>query len=99
MNPSLLIVFFIGLGFVLLTVKPGNIPFPFQMKKFGFASFGMAALILLSESVTIIEPGYVGVPVTFGNVGPQSLPAGMHPIFFLTDVYKMSIQTKNYTTS
>jgi prohibitin 1 len=54
---------------------------------------------MLSASFTIIEPGYVGVPVTFGNVGSQSIPAGLHPIFFLTDVYKMSIQTKDYTMS
>jgi regulator of protease activity HflC (stomatin/prohibitin superfamily) len=59
----------------------------------------VALLALVSESVTIIEPGYVGVPVTFGTVGSHSLPAGFHPIFFLTDVYKMSIQTKDYTMS
>ena len=72
---------------------------PINFKKLGYASLGLAVLAFVSASFTIIEPGYVGVPVTFGNVGSQSLPAGIHPIFFLTDVYKMSIQTKDYTMS
>jgi regulator of protease activity HflC (stomatin/prohibitin superfamily) len=99
MPTSFLIVLFIAVGIALLTAKPRNTVYPMNFKKFGYASFGIAALVLLSESFTIIEPGYVGVPVTFGNVGSQSLPAGIHPIFFLTDVYKMSIQTKDYTMS
>ncbi len=97
MNTLFLIVVFAALGIVLLTVKPRNVSYPFNFKKIGYISLGLAVLSMLSESFTIIEPGYVGVPVTFGNVGSQSLPAGIHPIFFLTDIYKMSIQTKDYT--
>ncbi len=99
MTASFFIVLFAAVGIALLTVKPRNVSYPFNFKKLGFASLGLAVLSLLSASFTIIEPGYVGVPVTFGNVGSQSLPAGIHPIFFLTDVYKMSIQTKDYTMS
>ncbi len=99
MPTSLLIVVFIVAGIVLLTLKSRNASRPGEFRKLGFASFGLAALFLLSASFTIVEPGYVGVPVTFGNVGSQSLPAGIHPIFFLTDVYKMSVQTKAYTMS
>jgi regulator of protease activity HflC (stomatin/prohibitin superfamily) len=99
MNTSFLIVLFAAIGVALLTVKVRDEAFPFNPKKLGLAVLGLALLALLSESVTIIEPGYVGVPVTFGNVGSQSLGAGIHPIFFLTDVYKMSIQTKDYTMS
>ena len=99
MNTSFLIVLFAAIGVALLTVKTNNVGLPFSPKKLGLAVLGLALLALLSESVTIIEPGYVGVPVTFGSVGSQSLPAGIHPIFFLTDVYKMSIQTKDYTMS
>jgi len=99
MSASFLILLFIAAGIILLTVKGGDVSYPVNFKKFGYASLGLAVLALISESFTIIEPGYVGVPVTFGNVGSQSLQAGIHPIFFLTDVYKMSVQTKNYTMS
>ena len=99
MATSFLIVLFAAVGIALLTVKLRDGAYPNNFKKLGFAFLGLAVLALLSESFTIIEPGYVGVPVTFGNVGSQSLPAGIHPIFFLTDVYKMSVQTKDYTMS
>jgi regulator of protease activity HflC (stomatin/prohibitin superfamily) len=99
MNASFFIVLFAAVGIALLTIKPRNVLYPINLKKLGFASLGLAVLSLLSASFTIIQPGYVGVPVTFGNVSSQSLPAGIHPIFFLTDVYKMSIQTKDYTMS
>ena len=99
MSTSFFIVVFVIVGIVLLTAKSRNVAYPVNLKKLAFASFGLALLFLISASLTIIEPGYVGVPVTFGNVGAQSLPAGIHPIFFLTDVYKMSVQTKAYTMS
>ena len=99
MTTSLLILIFIAVGIALLTYKGGDSAYPIRFKNLGFISLALAVLALISESFTIIEPGYVGVPVTFGNVGAQSLPAGLHPIFFLTDVYKMSIQTKDYTMS
>ena len=97
MNTSFLIVLFAAVGIALLTIKGRNVAYPVNFKKLGYLSLGLAVLSLIAASITIIEPGYVGVPVTFGNVGSQSLPAGIHPIFFLTDVYKMSIQTKAYT--
>ena len=99
MTTSFFIVLFAAVGIALLTVKVRDGSYPFSFKKIGYVSLGLAVLALVSASLTIIEPGYVGVPVTFGNVGSQSLPAGIHPIFFLTDVYKMSIQTKDYTMS
>jgi regulator of protease activity HflC (stomatin/prohibitin superfamily) len=99
MSTSFFIVVFVIVGIVLLTVKSKNVAYPVNFKKLALASFGLAVLFLISASLTIIEPGFVGVPVTFGNVGAQSLPAGIHPIFFLTDVYKMSVQTKAYTMS
>ncbi len=99
MTTSFFILVFLALGIALVTFKPRDVVYPIKFKKLGYASFGLAFLSLISASFTIIEPGYVGVPVTFGNVGSQSLPAGLHPIFFLTDVYKMSIQTKDYTMS
>jgi regulator of protease activity HflC (stomatin/prohibitin superfamily) len=99
MTNSFFIVLFAVAGIALLVIKPRNVQYPFNYKKFGLASLGLAVLALLAQSFTIIEPGYVGVPVTFGSVGAQPIPAGFHPIFFLTDIYKMSIQTKDYTMS
>ncbi len=97
MTASFFIVLFAILGIALLTVKPRNLAYPIKFKQMGYISLLLAGITLASASFTIIDPGYVGVPVTFGNVGAQSLPAGIHPIFFLTDIYKMSIQTKAYT--
>jgi regulator of protease activity HflC (stomatin/prohibitin superfamily) len=99
MTPSFFALVFVAIGIALLTFKARGISDATKLRKLGYASFGLAVLILISASFTIIEPGYVGVPVTFGNVGSHSIPAGFHPIFFLTDVYKMSIQTKDYTMS
>lgn len=93
------IVLFIVVGAALMTIKSVDASYPIRFKKIGYVSFGLAILAFVAGSFTIIEPGYVGVPVTFGNVGSQSLPAGFHPIFFFTDIYKMSIQTKDYTMS
>ena len=99
MKDSFFILLFAIVGIVLLTVKPRNMQYPVNLKKFGLASLGLAVLSLIAASFTIVQPGSVGVPVTFGSVGAQSIPAGLHPIFFLTDVYQMSIQTKDYTMS
>ena len=99
MTTLFLVAFLVLVGIVLLSTKSREGAPPVNFKKFGLISLGLAVVAMLAGSFTIIEPGYVGVPVTFGNVGAHSLPAGMHPIFFLTDVYKMSVQTKNYTMS
>jgi len=99
MTTSFFIVLFAALGIALLTVRRRDASYPIDFRKAGFVSLGLAVLAFSAASFTIIEPGYVGVPVTFGNVGSQSLPAGIHPIFFLTDIYKMSVQTKAYTMS
>ena len=99
MTTSFFIVLFAALGIALLTVKRRDTSYPIDFRKAGLVSLGLAVLAFGAASFTIIEPGYVGVPVTFGNVGSQSLPAGIHPIFFLTDIYKMSVQTKAYTMS
>jgi prohibitin 1 len=99
MTASFFIALFVVVGIALLTLKPRMSAYPVSFTKLGCASLALAALVLLSASFTILEPGYVGVPVTFGSVGPQPIPAGLHPIFFLTEVYKMSVQTKDYTMS
>ena len=97
MMDLLFIVLFIVIGIAFINVK--ETPYPVKFKKLGYASFGLAILSIIAGSFTIVEPGYVGVPVTFGNVGAHSIPAGFHPIFFLTEVNKMNIQTKDYTMS
>ena len=93
------VVLFIVIGIALLNVKGNYNSYPIKFKKFAYISFGLAILSIIAGSFTIIEPGYVGVPVTFGNVGAHSIPAGFHPVFFLTDIYKMNIQTRDYTMS
>ncbi len=99
MTTTFVIAVLIAIGIALTTARQSNPAVPFRLKKLGYLAFGLAIAVLISASFTIIDPGYVGVPVTFGNVAAQSLPAGIHPIFFLTDIYKMSVQTKNYTMS
>ncbi len=93
------IVLFIVVGIALVSVKVTDESYPIKFRKMGYASFVLALISFGAGSFTVVEPGDVGVPVLFGNVGAQALPAGFHPIFFMTDVYRMSIQTKDYTMS
>ncbi|MFI5252748.1 MAG: prohibitin family protein [Bacteroidota bacterium] len=51
-------------------------------------------LIALSQSVTTIPPGHVGVVNFFGTVSDYTLKAGINMVNPLAEVIKMSIQTQ-----
>ncbi len=69
MTTLFFIVLFIVIGIALTTTKINDASSPIKFKKIGYACFGLAVKTFAAGSFTIIEPGYVGVQVTFGSVG------------------------------
>ena len=56
------------------------------------------AIVFVWTSVHIVQPGTVGVPVTFGHPG-KPLSPGLHITLPFTTTYSMSTRTQNYTMS
>jgi regulator of protease activity HflC (stomatin/prohibitin superfamily) len=54
------------------------------------------AIVFVWTSVHIVQPGTVGVPVTFGHPG-KPLSPGLHITLPFTSAYSMSTRTQNYT--
>ena len=63
------------------------------------ALFGLAALLFIGASFTIIPAGHIGVQVLFGRVQPTALTEGMKMINPFVDVTEMSVRTETYTMS
>ena len=63
------------------------------------ALFGLAALLFIGSSFTIIPAGHIGVQVLFGRVQPNALTEGMRLINPLVDIEEMSVRTETYTMS
>jgi prohibitin 1 len=60
--------------------------------------FSIFAIIIVYTSVHVVQPGTVGVPVTFGRAG-KSLSPGFHITLPFTRAYSVSTRTQNYTMS
>ena len=60
------------------------------------AVIGVAALVLflLTNPIKVIPAGHVGVKDFFGIVSKNALPPGVHLVFPMTRVVRMSIQTQ-----
>ena len=56
------------------------------------------AVVFVWTSVHVVQPGTVGVPVTFGHAG-KPLSPGLHITLPFTRAYSMSTRTQNYTMS
>lgn len=56
------------------------------------------AIIIVWTSVQVVQPGNVGVPVTFGHPS-KPLGAGLHLTLPFTTAYSLSTRTQNYTMS
>ena len=59
----------------------------------------LAALAALSECITVIPAGHVGIVDFFGNVQSATLKAGINPVNPLARVVKMSVQTQEMKES
>lgn len=53
--------------------------------------------IAISQSITIIPAGHVGLKDFFGNVSDGTLPAGLHLVNPLLKIHKLSIRTQEVT--
>ena len=60
---------------------------------------GVALLVLLSLSTTIVEVGHVGVVDVFGSVRATPLPAGLNFVNPLAKVHPVSVQTAIITAA
>lgn len=66
----------------------------------GLVTFLLAifAIVIVYTSVHVVQPGTVGVPVTFGHPG-KALSPGLHISLPFTSVSSMPTRTQNYTMS
>ena len=71
-------------------IDPGTFGFNYAR----FLGLGLLILFVLYLCATVVPAGHVGVKDFFGQVSPQTLPAGIRFVMPLTSVIKMSIQTQ-----
>jgi prohibitin 1 len=69
------------------------------LKLIGLGMVGLIGVILLSNCITRVPTGHVGVLTLFGRVTGKVLSEGMHPINPLKTSNQMSIQTKTIKES
>jgi prohibitin 1 len=69
------------------------------LKLVGLGIVGLIGVILLSNCITRVPTGHVGVLTLFGRVTRDVLPEGMHPINPLKTSNQMSIQTRTIKES
>ncbi len=67
--------------------------------KVAWLVLGIAALILLVKSITVVPAGYVGVVDIFGNVRDRELSSGIHLVNPLARIITMTVRTEEYTMS
>jgi len=63
------------------------------------AVIGVVAVIIMLGSIRVVQPGYVGVQVLFGNVSKDILKNGLHIVFPLVEVKNLDVRTQDYTMS
>jgi regulator of protease activity HflC (stomatin/prohibitin superfamily) len=62
--------------------------------RFAVIAIAVVVLVMLSNPLKVIPAGHVGVKDFFGIVSKNVLPPGVHVVFPLTRVVRMSIQTQ-----
>ena len=73
---------------------------PKQKKKLvSWSILAVLVVLFLAKSIIIIPAGYTGIYHLFGKVKDTAYPSGMHLIFPLAKIEKMSIRTQEYTMS
>lgn len=81
-----------GISGIILKTVDGDIP----VRAAGIIAIIIASLMLIFSSVTVIEPGKTGVPVTFGSTGSPIEP-GINIVAPWTDVIEFSCRTEDFT--
>lgn len=95
---------YIAIGLALLTLGTFIVSFVIKegrlfARHLGFGGFGVTAICFGISSVTVVQPGHVGVPVLFGSVQEHILEEGFHFVNPFVEINEMSIQTQNITMS
>lgn len=86
---------------VMLLIPPFNIaerneePHLLRLRRYAMVPFGIAGLFALLACIRVVDPGHVGIPVTFGNVGGQ-LDAGVAFTNPFASIHEMSVRTEDY---
>lgn len=57
------------------------------------------AVVVVFSTVRVVQPGYVGVQVLFGNVYKRVLSNGLHFVFPFVEVKTMDVRVQDYTMS
>lgn len=68
----------------------------YHLNRWALAPLALGGLFGLFSFLTIVSPGNVAVPVTFGTVG-QSVGAGVHVKAPWTTYHSISVRTQEYT--
>ncbi|MEO0281615.1 MAG: prohibitin family protein [candidate division WOR-3 bacterium] len=59
----------------------------------------LLTFFIFISSIRIVQPGYVGVQILFGNLDKKVLKNGLHLVFPLVQVVMMDVRTQDYTMS
>lgn len=59
----------------------------------------LLVFFILTSSIRIVQPGYVGVQILLGNLDKKVLKNGLHLVFPLVQVVMMDVRTQDYTMS
>jgi regulator of protease activity HflC (stomatin/prohibitin superfamily) len=64
-----------------------------QLRRIAMAVGGLALIVLVTSTITIVKAGHVGVVDLFGRVSTYTLKSGMQVVNPLARVIQMSVQT------
>ncbi len=92
------LIFLLIIGYFIATNAGLKIRFINRKNLFITVSILLIFIILVS-SVRIVQPGYVGVQVLFGNLNKKVLKNGLHFVFPFVQVVMMDVRTQDYTMS
>lgn len=86
------------IGYIVLYNTGLKIRF-FNRKNFFIVLTILLLFFILISSIRIVQPGYVGVQILFGNLDKKVLKNGLHLVFPLVHVVMMDVRTQDYTMS
>jgi len=71
----------------------GSTVLALQLRRIAMAVGGLALIVLVTSTITIVKAGHVGVVDLFGRVSTYTLKSGMQVVNPLARVIQMSVQT------
>lgn len=92
------LIFILIIGYFIATNAGLKIRFISRRNIIIIVSVLLVFMILIS-SIRIVQPGYVGVQILFGNLNKKVLKNGLHFVFPFVQVVMMDVRTQDYTMS